>query len=139
MYYGSVEPRRALIVDDNAINRELLSFILEAADFRVQSTDQAETALEFANQFQPDLLIFDVQLPGMSGLELTRRFRSRAEGKRPCIISVTSYAMDSDRERAFAAGCDGYITKPIDTRTFADEVLRIMCSRADGNARGASA
>lgn len=139
MYYGSVEPRRALIVDDNAINRELLSFILEAADFQVQSTDHAETALEFANNFQPDLLIFDVQLPGMSGLELTRRFRTRPEGKRSCIISVTSYAMESDRELAFAAGCDGYITKPIDTRTFADEVLRIMGSRADDNALSARA
>lgn len=134
-----MEHRRALIVDDNAINRELLSFILEAADFQVQTTDQAETALDLANNFQPDLLIFDVQLPGISGLELTRRFRSRPEGKRPCIISVTSYAMESDRERAFAAGCDGYITKPIDTRTFADEVRTIMCSRANGKALGANA
>jgi CheY-like chemotaxis protein len=139
VYYGSVEHRRALIVDDNAINRELLSFILEAADFQVQTTDQAETALDLANNFQPDLLIFDVQLPGISGLELTRSFRSRPEGKRPCIISVTSYAMESDRERAFAAGCDGYITKPIDTRTFADEVRTIMCSRANGKALGANA
>jgi CheY-like chemotaxis protein len=139
VYHDGVEPRRALIVDDNAINRELLSILLEAADFEVQSTDQAETALEFANQFQPDLLIFDVQLPGMNGLELTRRFRSRPEGKRPCIVSVTSYAMESDRERAFAAGCDGYITKPLDTRTFADEILRIMHGRADGKALGTSA
>jgi CheY-like chemotaxis protein len=134
-----VEPRRALIVDDNAINRELLSIVLEGAGFQVQSTDRAETALEFAHQFQPDLLIFDVQLPEMSGLELTRRFRSVRVGKRACIISVTSYAMESDRERAFAAGCDGYITKPIDTRTFANEVLQIMYGHADGKALGAGA
>lgn len=135
----SVEPRRALIVDDNAINRELLSFVLEAVDFEVHTADRAETAFQFADQFRPDLVIVDVQLPGMSGLELATRFRNQPNGKRPCIISVTSYAMESDRERAFAAGCDGYITKPIDTRMFADEVLRIMSTRANPKVVGASA
>lgn len=134
-----MKPRRALIIDDNAINRELLSFILEAADFEVQSTDQPDRALEFTTEYEPDLLILDVQLPGMSGLELASRFRNASQGKRPCIISVTSFAMESDRERALAAGCDGYITKPIDTRTFADEVLRIMCGRVDAKALGVGA
>lgn len=134
-----MEPRRALIVDDNPVNRELLAFVLEAEGFEVRSTDRPEQALQAVGQYHPDLLLVDVQLPGMSGLELTRRIRGLSHQTHPCIIIVTSYAMESDRERAFEAGCDGYITKPIDTRTFASEVLHIIGRRSGGLATAAGA
>jgi CheY-like chemotaxis protein len=114
---------RALIVDDHQVNQELLSFVLEEEGFEVRTVPCAEEALTLANQFQPDVLILDVQLPGMSGLDLTRQLRKQPAHQQVCIVIVTSYAMECDRERAFEAGCDGYITKPIDTRTFAAEVL----------------
>jgi CheY-like chemotaxis protein len=120
---------RALVVDDNSINQELLSFVLEAEGCEVRTACCAEEALDLYQQFTPDVLILDVQLPGMSGLDLTRRLRSHPVESQTCIVIVTSYAMERDRERAFAAGCDGYITKPIDTRTFAAEVLGFMNER----------
>jgi len=134
-----VEPGRALIVDDNRVNRELLTFVLEVGGFEVHSTDRPEQALQIVEQYHPDLLLVDVQLPGMSGLEFTRRIRGLNDQTHPCIIIVTSYAMESDRERAFEAGCDGYITKPIDTRTFASEVLNILGRRSEGRAMAAGA
>jgi CheY-like chemotaxis protein len=120
---------RALVVDDHPVNQELLSFVLEEEGFEVRTAPCAEEALTLADQFQPDVLILDVQLPGMSGLELTRELRKRPAHRQACIVIVTSYAMECDRERAFEAGCDGYITKPIDTRTFAAEVLGFMKER----------
>jgi len=121
---------RALVVDDHAVNRELLSFVLEEGGFEVRTARSAEEALQVSAQCQPDVLVLDVQLPGMSGLDFTRQLRSRPAQQQACIVIVTSYAMDSDREQAFAAGCDGYLTKPIDTRTFVAEVLGFLNKRA---------
>jgi two-component system, cell cycle response regulator DivK len=125
-----VEFCRALVVDDHLINQELLSFVLEEEGFEVRTAPCAEEALALAEQFKPDVLILDVQLPGMSGLDLTQQLRNRPAYRQTCIVIVTSYAMECDRERAFEAGCDGYITKPINTRTFAAEVLGFMKERA---------
>src|SRR5206468_2199361 len=117
-YDRAVGSCRALVVDDNLVNQELLSFVLEAEGFEVRTATCAEAALALYQRFTPDLLILDVQLPGISGLDLTRQLRSRPIESQTCIVVVTSYARECDRERAFAAGCDGYISKPIDTRTF---------------------
>jgi two-component system cell cycle response regulator DivK len=117
---------RALVVDDNRVNQELLSFVLEGEGFEVRTASSAEETLDVFEQFKPDVLVLDVQLPGMSGLDLTRQLRSWPAQRQACIVIVTSYARECDRERAFAAGCDGYITKPIDTRTFAAEVLGFL-------------
>ena len=127
------------IVDDDDALRMALENLIRSVGLRAQGFSSAEAFLRSNQLHETACLILDVCMPGMSGLELTTHFRNQPNGKRPCIISVTSYAMDSDRERAFAAGCDGYITKPIDTRMFADEVLRIMSARAHTEAVGASA
>lgn len=121
-------PDRALVVDDNLINLELMTFLLEADGFEVTGSTNAEEALQLLNTLTPDILLLDVQLPGMSGLELLRKIRARPEMRSMCTVIVTSYAMDSDRQRAFDAGCNAYITKPIDTRTFVDEVRRAKSS-----------
>jgi two-component system, cell cycle response regulator DivK len=120
---------RALIVDDNSVNQELLSFVLESDGFEVRMAARGEEALELLDRFAPDLLIVDVQLPGLSGLDLIDEVRGRPARSQPCIIVVTSYAMAKDRQRAIRAGGDGYISKPIDTRTFAAEMRRVMAGR----------
>jgi two-component system cell cycle response regulator DivK len=103
--------------------------VLEEEGFEVRTSQCAEEALALVDQFKPDVLILDVQLPGVSGLDLTRQLRNRPACRQACIVIVTSYAMECDREQAFEAGCDGYITKPIDTRTFTAEVLGFMNER----------
>lgn len=126
---------RALIIDDNPINLELLQLLVEAEGFEVTAVAGAEEALSVLNLFVPELFVVDVQLPGMSGLDLLRLLRSRPETARACAIIVTSYAMESDKENAFAAGCDGYITKPIDTRSFGAEIRAIYNSTVAPNSR----
>ena len=120
---------RALIVDDNPVNQELLSFLLESDDFDVLLASSGEEGLKCFDLFAPDVLILDVQLPGICGLSLTANVRCRSHQTQPCIVAVTSYAMPGDRERALSAGCDGYLPKPIDTRTFAADVRRFMLAR----------
>jgi CheY-like chemotaxis protein len=126
---------QALIIDDNPINLELLQLLVEAEGFEVTAVTGAEEALSVLDRFVPELFIVDVQLPGMSGLDLLRLLRSRPDTARACAIIVTSYAMDADKENAFAAGCDGYITKPIDTRTFGPDIVAIYTDTLAHNSR----
>lgn len=112
-----------LIVDDNVDNQELTRFLLEAAGFQVRLAQDAEAALTILKTFRPQLILMDVQLPGMDGLELTRRLRQDPALREVIIVALSAYAMKRDKDSARAAGCDGYISKPIDTRTFVD-VLR---------------
>ena len=103
-----------LVVDDNPTNAKLVRIILEDADFTVQTALDAEDALRILEQFEPRLILMDVQLPGMDGLTLTRRLRTQARFQSVWIVALTAYAMKGDDEKAYAAGCDGYLTKPID-------------------------
>jgi len=106
---------RILIVDDNAQNLKLARVVLHAAGYEVQTAIDAEEALETLSVFRPRLILMDIQLPGMDGLELTRRLKADPDRSSIVIIALTAYAMKGDEEKARAAGCDGYITKPIDT------------------------
>ena len=112
-----------LIVDDNVDNQELTRFLLEGAGFEVRLAEDAEAALTILETFRPKLILMDIQLPGMDGLELTRRLRQQPAMQDVIIVALSAYAMKSDKDNARAAGCNAYITKPIDTRTFVD-VLR---------------
>ncbi|HUJ28506.1 MAG TPA: response regulator [Myxococcales bacterium] len=109
---------RVLLVEDNAINMRLLRAVLEMHGYEVCEAADAEEALRMVGQFNPKLVLTDIQLPGMDGLELTRRLRAQPETSQLAIVAVTASAMRGDAERAIAAGCDGHIAKPIDTRIF---------------------
>jgi two-component system, cell cycle response regulator DivK len=107
-----------LIVDDNPGNMKLLSYLLEAHGYEVRSAADADEALLVLRDFRAALILMDLQLPGMDGLELTRRLKADPLHKSSIIVAVTASAMKGDEEKAVLAGCDGYVTKPIDTRTF---------------------
>ena len=115
-----------LIVDDNVDNQELTRFLLEGAGFEVRLAGDAEAALTILETFRPKLILMDIQLPGMDGLELTRRLRQQPAFQDVTIVALSAYAMKSDKDNARAAGCDGYITKPIDTRTFVSAVRKYV-------------
>lgn len=107
-----------LIVEDNAVNLELVRDLLEANGYCVQEAISGEGAIEKTRLLQPDLVLMDVQLPGMDGLAVTRKLKSDPATKDIIIVALTAYAMRGDAERVIQAGCDGYISKPIDTREF---------------------
>jgi CheY-like chemotaxis protein len=106
-----------LIVDDHPGNMKLLLFLLADQGYDVRTAVDAEQALEILAEFRPRLILMDLQLPGVDGLELTRRLKADPIHRNVIIIAITASAMKGDEEKAVAAGCDGYITKPIDTRT----------------------
>jgi two-component system cell cycle response regulator DivK len=105
---------RVLIVDDNAMNLKLARVLLVGEGFEVRTSCSAEEALQVLQAFAPQLILMDIQLPGIDGLELTRQLKSDPRYSSIAIIALTAYAMKGDKEKALAAGCDGYITKPID-------------------------
>ena len=105
-----------LIVDDNPANLKLARVMLNAAGYEVRVAVDAEEALSLLDAFSPRLILMDLQLPGMDGLTLTRRLKGDPATSGVAILALTAYAMKGDEEKARQAGCDGYITKPIDTR-----------------------
>jgi two-component system cell cycle response regulator DivK len=111
-----------LIVDDNNDNLELTQILLEAEGFEVRSAEDAETALKTLQTYRPHLILMDIQLPGMDGLEFTHRLRQEPVFQDVIIVALSAYAMKGDEDNARAVGCDGYITKPINTRSFAGVV-----------------
>ena len=107
---------RVLIVDDNPTNLKLVAYLVRAQGYEVDTAGDAESALAALASRRPDVVLMDLQLPGVDGLELTRRIKADPKTKDIAIIAVTAYAMKGDREKALDAGCDDYVTKPIDTR-----------------------
>ena len=114
--------KRVLIVDDNAMNIDLVSYVLSADGVEVESAADAHEATARIAAQHPDLILMDIQLPGMDGLELTRRLKADPATQHIVILALTAYAMKGDEARMRAAGCDGYIAKPIDVATFAGQV-----------------
>jgi CheY-like chemotaxis protein len=104
-----------LIVDDNAQNLKLAKVILAIEGYDVKTAIDAEDALRILESFTPRLILMDLQLPRMDGLELTRRLKADLGRRAIIIVALTAYAMKGDEERALAAGCDAYMSKPIDT------------------------
>jgi two-component system cell cycle response regulator DivK len=106
-----------LVVDDNPANAALVSFLLKKKGYEVRTAADAVEALAMVRDYAPRLIMMDIQLPGMDGLELTKRLKADPATRQTIIIALTAYAMKGDEERARQAGCDGYVSKPIDTRT----------------------
>lgn len=119
-----------LVVDDQPLNLYLLSFLLTAHGYQVVTAADAHEATAAIVQQLPCLILMDMQMPGIDGFELTARLKADPATQAVPIVAVTSFAMSGDRERALAAGCDGYIAKPIDTRTLPGEVAAFL-SEAD--------
>jgi len=118
--------KKILVVEDNEKNMYLMDFILTKAGYLVVKTETGEKAVELALKEMPDLVLMDIQLPGIDGLEATKRIReSKADGKIK-IVAITSYAMTGDKEKVLAAGCNGYIEKPINPETFIAELERFL-------------
>jgi two-component system, cell cycle response regulator DivK len=115
--------KKVLVVEDNERNMYLISFILEKMGHRVLQADSGEKGIELASREQPDLILMDIQLPGIDGLEAAKRIRQ--SGDVP-IIAITSFAMTGDRERLLAAGCNGYIEKPINPETIMGEIAAYL-------------
>jgi CheY-like chemotaxis protein len=114
--------RKYLLVEDNEVNRRLAEFLLRSQGYEVIEAASAEQAFEILATERPDLIVMDIQLPDMDGLEATRRLKVDPLLRNIPVVAVTSFAMTGDHERAMAAGCIGYITKPIDKTTFIGEI-----------------
>jgi len=123
-----VAGERILIVDDNPVNLKLMRVLLAGEGYTVRTAADAEEALAVLREFVPRLILMDIQLPGMDGLALTRKLKADSATSDTLILGLTAYAMKGDEERVLAAGCDGYVAKPIDTRTFPALVARYLAS-----------
>jgi two-component system, cell cycle response regulator DivK len=117
-----VAGKNILLVEDNEVNRRLAGFLLRSHGYEVREATTAAAAFEMVEKERPDLIVMDIQLPGMDGLEVTKKLKDQPATADIPVIAVTSYAMKGDREKALAAGCAGYVTKPIDKNTFIQEV-----------------
>ncbi len=121
---------KILIVDDNPTNLKLVAYLMQARGYDVSTALDAEAARAAIALSKPAVVLMDLQLPGIDGLELTRQLRADPATRDILIIAVTAYAMKGDQDKAFAAGCDDYVTKPIDTRALPETVARHLERRA---------
>jgi CheY-like chemotaxis protein len=119
-----------LIVEDNPANQLLVSAVLEREGYRLELAGSAVEARAVLARALPDLILMDIQLPGMDGLTFTSELKADPVSAGVPVVALTALAMAGDRERALAAGCIGYISKPINTRTFADEVRGYLLAKA---------
>ena len=122
---------RILVVEDNATNMKLVSDLLEFEGHDILKAFDAEQARIVIQESSPDLILMDIALPGMDGLTLTRQLKSEAKTKHIPVVALTAFAMKGDKAKAMADGCDGYITKPINTRDLPGEVARYLRRAAD--------
>lgn len=126
--------RRILLIEDNEENRYLATFLLERSGWQVTSAHDGRSALVMAGEVAPALILLDIQLPGMDGYAVARGLRQDARLAGVPIVAVTSYAMPGDRERCMAAGCDGYLEKPIDPDSFVRDVEAFVADGRKGDA-----
>lgn len=127
---SALNPRRhVLLIEDNEQNRYLTTFLLEARGYRVTEAVDGPHGIELVQAERPDIVLLDIQLPTMNGYQVAEALRAIPALDRTPIIAVTSYAMAGDREQALAAGCDGYIEKPIDPETFVSDMELMAAER----------
>ncbi len=122
---GEIEsslPKKILVVDDNQDSRELVVKILKKVGYQMIEAVDGEEALEKAIAENPDLILMDISIPKIDGYEVTRRLKSQVKFKDTPVIALTAHAMKGDKEKAFDAGCDGYISKPINIHEFPEQI-----------------
>ncbi len=121
-----MEKKTILVIEDNDLNRKLMRALLRPEDFRILEAEDAQSGICMAREQRPDLILMDIQLPGMDGLTATSILKQDPLLKHIPVVAVTSYAMAGDSEKARSAGCDRYITKPIDIRSFKELIRNIL-------------
>lgn len=117
--------RRILVVEDNDMNMQLVEFLLEEGGYAIVKATSGEEALAITRDDAapaPDLILMDIHLPGMDGLSVVRAMKEDARTRRIPILALTAHAMRGDKDRFLEAGCDGYISKPIDVKTFLSSI-----------------
>lgn len=122
-------PKRILVVDDNLVNLKLASELMECEGYLVDRATNADGAMDAIARNRPDLILMDLALPGMDGLDLTRHIRSQEATRGVLVVALTAFAMKRDEERAMEAGCDAYIVKPIDTRKLPAQLADLLRPR----------
>ena len=120
--------RKILVVEDNDMNMQLVEFLLEEGGYDIVKATSGEEALALTRETEmaPDLILMDIHLPGMDGLSVVRAMKDDARTARVPILALTAHAMRGDRDRFLEAGCDGYISKPIDVKTFLSSIERYL-------------
>lgn len=118
--------RTILIVEDSELNRRLLEAVLEPHGYRLLIAEDGETGMALAQAERPDLILMDMLLPGIDGYEATRQIRAKPETRHTVIVALTASAAPEVKDQALAAGCDGYIAKPIDTRAFPQQIRQFL-------------
>ena len=120
--------RNILVVEDNDMNMQLVEFLLEEGGYRIVKATSGEEALAIARDGSgtPDLILMDIHLPGMDGLSVVRAIKADERTSRIPILALTAHAMRGDKDRFLEAGCDGYISKPIDVKTFIASIERYL-------------
>ena len=124
--------RNVLLIEDNEQNRYLVTFLLERSGFTVWACADGMRGIEFARSRTPNLILLDIQLPTMDGYDVARALRQNEALSSVPIVAVTSYAMTGDRDKALAAGCTGYIEKPINPDTFVSELEQVISATQRG-------
>lgn len=120
--------RDILVVDDNAINRQLAVYLLKKGGYNVYEAESGRQVIELLRDRIPDVILLDIQLPEMDGIEVLKKIREGEKTKGIKVIALTAYTMRGDKEKFEAAGFDGYLPKPIEPRTFANQILDIYNS-----------
>lgn len=121
--------RNILVVEDNDMNMQLVEFLLEEGGYRIVKATSGEEALAIAREgtgSTPDLILMDIHLPGMDGLSVVRAIKADERTARIPVLALTAHAMRGDKDRFLEAGCDGYISKPIDVKTFIASIERYL-------------
>lgn len=119
--------RKILVVEDNDMNMQLVEFLLEEGGYAIVKATSGEEALSLTREgAAPDLILMDIHLPGMDGLSVVRAMKEDTRTARIPILALTAHAMRGDRDRFLEAGCDGYISKPIDVKTFLTSIQQYL-------------
>lgn len=118
--------KRALVIEDNHDNLRLITYALKRGGYEVVSAETGEAGVELASRQKPSFVVVDINLPGIDGIEVTRRIRQSEICRTVPIIAITSHAMFGDREKIIASGCNGYFEKPIDPLTIMDKIQEII-------------
>jgi CheY-like chemotaxis protein len=117
---------KVLVIEDNKLNMKLVRDLLKIGKYQVFEAGDAETGIELAQVHKPDLILMDIQLPGINGLDATKILKEKTKFSSIPIIALTGCAMRGDKKKALDAGCVGYITKPIDTRAFLEKIAQFL-------------